>query len=40
MNNLFDIVGESRHLSDNELIYNITNSGASCFPVRGSIKSQ
>ena len=26
MNNLFDIVGESRHLSDNELIYNITNS--------------
>lgn len=26
MANLFDMVGECRHLSDNELIYNITNS--------------
>lgn len=26
MNNLFDMVGECRHLSDNELIYTITNS--------------
>ena len=26
MNTLFDMVGECRHLSDNELIYNITNS--------------
>jgi DNA repair protein RadC len=26
MNNLFDMTGECRHFSDNELIYNITNS--------------
>ena len=26
MNNLFDMAGECRHLSDNELVYNITNS--------------